>query len=910
MSKSDFARLLQDCTFSRTDRLAVITKLVLPCLLFISLSAPLVGDDGERITFRMQNAPLKEALNEITRQTQINFIYANREVDSIKISCYFTNTPVLEAVRVLLRKTPLVCKRIRKTQMVIFRQESDQSVDISGVVVDANNHEALPYVDVWSKNSHRVAGTNGEGRFFLPRLQCFPCTLQVSHIGYTPQTLIVHEPEASRDLRVALQEKSFMAPTVTISADHWEAFEISPAASQLAISPKHFSDLPIIGDKDLSRSLQLMPGIVTSSYGAAGLNVRGGLPSENLVLLDGMTLYHMNHAFGFFNAFNAEAIKDVRVYKGNVPAKYGGRLSGVMELTTRTGDIERPHAMAGVNPMSSQAVLEAPLFGKGAVLLSGRRSFSKFILNSLYDDVFRTQFSYVSPTQIDLGMIAFSPQPNSNPEIDFHDMLAKATLVPTRNDVLALSYYTAFDHVESVEDYVAPDSLSAFDQENSYRQYSKWETFGWSARWHRQWGGNLHSTALLTASHYSTQHYLLQNRVEQLTVTPQRDSDSENDIEDFSVRVDNSWQYADRHALDFGFAYLRSNLLFETVSQVFDDSSLQKNLDSSKVSAKLVSAYAEHGWKPGAKTNLRFGVRANQYGVSDSTGTAKPMATWEPRLSIEYRLSEILSLKGAWNRHYQFIMQFGDDLPVAFVEDSFSWIWSDRVHVQPGFSEHLILGAQLGQPDLLFDVEFYRKNLKHVFGNFDDRQFTRQDTVNSLLNQCPGSATGLDVLLQKNAGGFTGWLSYSWSRTRIQLQHEGRSISVPSTQDTPHNLKLVGNLAMGNWHISAAWQYLSGRPYSIPEVAPYPPLGEAGFILLAPAIRNTERLPATHRLDVGVTRTFSHRLLMGKIGLSVFNLYNRQNVWYRYFTIRNGVLTPVNVYAFGATPTFFVELRL
>ncbi len=885
----------------------IITSFCLCSLLLLSASAN--GNSKERVSFQMQNAPLTEALKEITKQTQINFIYANRDVDSLRIDCQFSETPVTEAVRILLQNTPLVFKRTQKMQMIIFRPESGQSVDISGLVVDAGNQEALPYVNLWSKNSHRVASTNSEGRFFLPQQQTFPCTLQVSHIGYTPQTLIIHEPEASKELHVSLRQQPFVAPAVTISADRWEAFEVSPAPSQLAISPKHFSDLPIIGDKDLSRSLQLMPGIVTSSYGAAGLHVRGGLPSENLILLDGMTLYHANHAFGFFNSFNADAIKDVRVYKGNIPAKFGGRISGVMELTAKNGSFQQAGVSVGVNPMSSQVVLEAPLWGRGALLLSGRRSFSKFILNSVYDRVFKRLFSYVSPTQVDLDKIAFSAPPDSEPEIDFDDVLAKATVMPTRNDVLALSFYTGFDRVESVEGYVVPDTLSALEHENSYRQFSKWETIGWIAKWHRQWDGNLHSTVLLTSSHYSTQHTLQQNRLEQSSVTPRRESDSENDIEDFSLRVDNGWQLADRHALEFGLSYLKSNLLFESISRFYDDTDLQRRPISTTVSAKLISAYAEHAWKPGAKSSLRYGLRANRYEVSDSTHSSKPVATWEPRLSIEHRLSEMLSLKAAWNRQYQFIMQFGDDLPVAFVEGSFSWLWADGARVQPGFSEHVILGAQLGRPDFFLDVELYRKNLKHVFGNFDDRQFARRDTVNNFLTQYPGHTSGIDVLLEKKTGGFTGWLSYSWSRTRIEIEREGKLFSVPSTQDTPHNLKLVGTLSKGNWHFSAAWQYLSGRPYSIPEVASYPPLGEDGYILLAPSLRNTERLPATHRLDVSVTRTFSSRLLKGKFGLSVFNIYDRQNVWYRYFTIRSGKLTPVNVHAFGATPTFLLELR-
>jgi hypothetical protein len=215
-------------------------------------------------------------------------------------------------------------------------------------------------------------------------------------------------------------------------------------------------------------------------------------------------------------------------------------------------------------------------------------------------------------------------------------------------------------------------------------------------------------------------------------------------------------------------------------------------------------------------------------------------------------------------------MQFGDDLPIAFVEDSFSWILADRERVQSSFSEHVVVGAQVGSPDFLLDVEFYRKNLQHVFENFDYRQFKRVDGVDNSLIQYPGRADGVDVLLQKKTGGLTSWLSYSWSRTQIQVVRNGKSFSMPSTQDTPHNLKLVGNFVTGKWNFSATWQYLSGRPYSTP--IPEALTEDVVFILLPPQIRNTKRLPDTHRLDASVTRTFSYRYLKGKIGLSVFNV--------------------------------------
>jgi hypothetical protein len=332
------------------------------------------------------------------------------------------------------------------------------------------------------------------------------------------------------------------------------------------------------------------------------------------------------------------------------------------------------------------------------------------------------------------------------------------------------------------------------------------------------------------------------------------------------------------------------------------------------VQGRLSSVYVEHFWKPNVKASVRFGLRANRYdrpdsrrAVPDSSSWSEPTIDWEPRLSLEYRCTEALALKSAWSRHHQYLMQFGDDLPIAFVDDSFSWILADRERVQSSFSEHVVVGAQVSSADFLLDVEFYRKNLQHVFENFDYRQFVRINETDNSLIQYPGRAAGVDVLLQKETGGLTGWLSYSWSRTRILLERNGKTFWMPSTQDTPHNLKLVGNFATGKWNFSATWHYLSGRPYSTP--LPEALTEDVVFILLPPQIRNTKRLPDTHRLDASVTRTFSHRYFKGKVGLSVFNVYNRRNVWYRYFTIRNGELTPVDIHVFGAMPTFFLELR-
>jgi hypothetical protein len=225
----------------------------------------------------------------------------------------------------------------------------------------------------------------------------------------------------------------------------------------------------------------------------------------------------------------------------------------------------------------------------------------------------------MSPVQVDLNKLDFSPDPNRDHEIYFHDVLAKATFMPTRNDVLTLSYYTGFDYVASVEDFVVSDSLVTAKQEDFYRQNSKWGNTGLSAKWYRQWRENLHSTALSTFSDYSTQHHLLRNQFELRTpqnfriIIPRLEFDSQNDIEDFTLRLDNNWQLAESHALDFGWSYTKSKLLFKTINSIYYDDTPQKSQDSSKVQGRLSSVYVEHFWKPNVKASVRLGLRANRY---------------------------------------------------------------------------------------------------------------------------------------------------------------------------------------------------------------------------------------------------------------------------------------------------------
>ena len=563
--------------------------------------------------------------------------------------------------------------------------------------------------------------------------------------------------------------------------------------------------------------------------------------------------------------------------------------------------------------MSSDAVLELPVAGKGALLVSGRSSYSDEILGKLNERIFNT-VSDITPFHENLEDDDQPSVLSRDNTIYFYDFLSKLTLTPSQKDILALSYYTGFDEVISLNNFGT--SFSEDDDELEEEQKSNWGNWGASATWTRQWFKNFYSTMQVTSSSYFSEF-----KTTQTLFSPAADEFSEtelselevddlvfdNEVKDKTLRIEANWQASAQHKLDFGFSYTKPSIDFELENFGLNSEEFESDSVIFQQSAGIVSGYFEDFWQPTAKTRLTIGLRTNYYNPLDKKSLVDAF-DWEPRTVLEYSLSENFRIKAAWGRYHQYILQFGDEF--QFVSDDISWVLADRDTIQPGFSEHRIVGFQIESQNLLFDFEFYHKKLSGIFDGFNYRQFVPRDDSFDPFQQHPGSATGFDTHIRKKAGSFTGWLSYSFSRVRVQIiEEENKTIRYPTNQETPHNLKLVGNYAIEKWNFSATWQFVSGKPYSEPEVEQFNSDDEVISVLRAPELRNAQRLPSTHRLDLSITRDFTNRLFSGKAGFSIFNTYNRKNVWYRYFTVNNGILTPVDVHVFSTTPSLFLTLH-
>ena len=426
-----------------------------------------------------------------------------------------------------------------------------QNQTVSGAIRDAETREALPYASVLVIGTQIGAASNVDGYFVLLGLPADSLTLQVTYLGYMTALVQIDARTLDEPLTVEMTPIATELDEVLVTAESYQMMKTGDKVSQVTVSPKDLAVLPHIGEVDIFRSLQLLPGISGTNEGSSGLFVRGGTPDQNLVLLDGMTVYHVDHFFGFFSAFNADAIKDVQIYKGGFPAKYGGRTSSVVDLTGKTGDANNFQLGAGLNLLSSNAVMEVPLGGRGSFLLSARRSYTDILQTGLYTSIYETVTGEdITPEDQQgggfgggrggrggaLGGGFVGPgQAVVQPDFYFYDLNAKLTYLPSTVDVVALSVYNGQDHLDQSRDLSrnlgGPNGQNNVNVTNDLLDLTDWGNVGVSGKWSRQWSPRFYSNALVAYSQYFSD-YTRNAFIER------RDAEADTDLETGVAQID------------------------------------------------------------------------------------------------------------------------------------------------------------------------------------------------------------------------------------------------------------------------------------------------------------------------------------------------------------------------------------
>lgn len=780
---------------------------------------------------------------------------------------------------------------------LLFLSSASAQMTLSGKVIEKGSGEVLPFATITIAGTSTGVTTNLDGFFSLIDIAQDDLVLEVSYVGYQSAQLAVARDQ-SGPLIIELTPANAQLNEVIVTADAYKVLRATTGISTATISTRQLSALPSVGETDIFRSLQLLPGVSGTNENSSGLFVRGGTPDQNLVLLDGMTVYKVDHFFGFFSAFNASAVKDVQLFKGAFPARYGGRTSSVVDLTGKIGSFQKFGGGLGVNFLSANGYLELPVSKKVSVLLAGRRSYTDIIQSALFDDI---RNNLLGDRTLNAPNIRPEDVLLEEPEFYFYDWNGKVSYRPSDKDMLTLSVYSGQDFLDEsrsidreIPESIVPDGRILFDLDET----TDWGNRGISTKWSRQWGPKWYTNVLLAGSEY----FSVFDREADLGIYA---GDStlffgrfptyeDNSVADLSARIDVEWQRSSSAKTEFGISLTHTEIDY---SNIRNDTLviLERNQE-----AFFGSIYASNEQQIGDDLKLTTGIRFSDYELR-----AKPI--FEPRISLTYQLLPQWKLKAAYGRHYQFVNRIINE-NISEGSREF-WLLADGDLVQISKADHYVLGLSYEIDNWLFDVEGYYKDLSGL-SEFSLR-FRRglEIVADELFFTGSGIARGVEVLIQKKQGAYTGWVSYTLGAVRNTFEAFNEGQKFPALHDQLHEFKMVHSYELSDWTLAATFIYGSGKPFSEPEGQYSVELldGQSlNYIGVGP--KNGSRLPAYHRLDLSIHRKFKLGELPTDLGFSIFNLYNRTNIWYKEYDFTQEPPLITDITYLGITPNLSFKI--
>ena len=735
---------------------------------------------------------------------------------------------------------------------------------VSGVVKDKESGETLPFANVFVKDTNIGTTTNADGYFTLFDIPSETSIIQVQYLGYKVETLVL-TPEMVKDkITILLMPDNNQLDEVVVSNDSGQQIvKMNKSVSQISLSPKKLASIPNLGEKDIFRAIQLLPGVSGTNESSSGLYVRGGTPDQNLVLLDGFTVYHVDHFYGFFSAFNSGAVKDIQLFKGGFPAEYGGRISSVMDLTGKTGNSNKLSLSAGLSLVSANATVEIPIGEKANLLIAGRRSYTDILKSGLYNSIFDLYNDTDSTNGNNLSNFNGFQQNQTQPSFYFYDLNTKFSYKPSDKDIISVSVYNGEDNLDS-----SRENQNTFGSGTEERTINSdiedllnWGNWGSSVRWARQWSDKLYTNVVGAYSNYFSQRKRINDISIQLadsTNTNKSGLVEDNNLKDFTLRIHNEYKVNSKHSLEFGGQL--------TMNEVDYNYSLNDSITviDQKDKGLLKTAYLQDKWSPTEKLNIVGGIRATHFDVTDEI-------YYEPRLSVSYKVNDKVKFKVAWGKYYQFVNRIVREDVTQGSRDF--WLLANKENSPISFSQHFILGTSYEVDDWLFDVEFFEKEMKGL-NEFSLRfqSALGTDPNDQLFFEGTGISRGVDFLIQKKVGKYTGWLGYTLS----EVVHTFPDLSnnpFYSLNDQRHEFKIVNVLKAGRWDLGATWVYGSGKPYTAPNgIYTITLLDGTETEYVSIGEKNGLRIDPYHRLDLSATYNFNISSGKGEMGLSVFNL--------------------------------------
>jgi len=727
--------------------------------------------------------------------------------------------------------------------LFLFEFSFAQQVTISGTVRDASNGETLIGASVKVLESPTSGVSANNYGFYSISAPKGTYTIRISSIGYS-----AHEQKVdlSKDMRldVSLEPNNQLDEVEINAVSSREQIE-SPQMGVNKISMKEISNVPVLfGERDVLKTIQLLPGVLAAGEGNSGFFVRGGTVDQNLVLLDEAMVYNASHLLGFFSTFNSDAIKDVNLYKGGMPAQYGGRLASVLDVNMLDGNNQQFGMDGGIGLIASRLKVEGPITkNKGSFMLSGRRTYADLFLKLSSDSSVNSSVLY------------------------FYDLNLKANYQLNQNNTVYLSGYFG-------KDVLGYSNEFGFD----------WGNVTGTLRWNHVFSSKLFSNTSLIYSDFKYNVDI---------------SDEDNDFQ-IASRIQNVNLKQDFHY----FASSKSNVRFglnlsrQEISPAGIDASENSDINSLKIENRQgaeLAAYISHEWKPVSKWSFLYGLRFNSYlllgpgefrsydadgDIAESTtyGKGKIATSYfnlEPRFSANYRLSEQSSVKASYNRNTQNLHQLTNTTSTLPTD---AWVLSSN-NIQPQIADQGAIGyyRNFNDDKYEFSVEVYYKDMQNQIDYKNTADLQANEDVEAELVYGKGKAYGLELYLKKRVGRLNGWISYTLSRSKRKFDEINNGQWFAARQDRIHDVAVVGMYQLSKrWSISATFIYNTGNAVTFPS-GKYSIGGKSTWYYTE---RNGYRMPDYHRLDLGATlESKPGSRFKSSWTFGIYNAYNRKNAY-------------------------------
>lgn len=847
------------------------------------------ADKAPTITLNISNLPLPDVLVIIEKQSEMSFSYESSVIKDIpKITLQVNQVPLRTCLDMLFRD--LSVTYTIKGKFIILRRKSNL-VTISGFIRDQYTTEYLIGASVYNPKTQEGTATNNHG-FFSLTVQQGDIQLETSYIGY--QRFAYHLNDLKKDtvMEILLKSGKELQEIVVTGTNASQNPVYTPQMGTLKISQKTVKSIPtLLGESDVIKTLQTQPGVSAGTEGLAGMYVRGGNGDENLYMIDGIPLYQVNHLGGLFSAFNAEALKDVDFYKSAFPARYGGRLSSVVDVHTKDGNMKEYHGSAMLGLTSGNINFEGPL-------VKDKTSFNASLRRSWFDVL-------TAPALAIWNRIEKKDGKKRTGRYAFTDINMKVNHHFNDRSQGYVNLYFGQDFLKGGStDYKTSDDNLYYESKDigKLRWGNTVASAGWSYVMNHKMFSNI--------SAYYTRYNSSIRRIEENQTgkkddeeykKSKRNTSTENGINDLGFRMNFDYLPAPAHHVRFGSNYIYHHFRPEyTQNEVTGDyEKLEVKDVKETLSANELAVYAEDDWTVNHFIRLNAGIRFSLYNVRQKTYTSL-----EPRISSRFLINPHLSLKASYARMSQYIHQINESY-MSLPTDT--WMPVSK-KLRPLVSDQVSAGAYYNlHNDYSFSVEGYYKWMNHILDYKDGYNFLPSFIGwEDKLAQGKGWSYGVELIARKETGRVTGWLGYGlmWADRQFAEINDGKRY--PAKFDNRHKLNVVANWKLSDKvELTGSWTFMTGNRLTASfenyedlgqahfpsDVAPIPPFMNTPGGLEYFTERNNFRLPAYHRLDLGINIYRPKKNgRMGIWNVSIYNVYCHMNAitlkkrfWYNYY---------------------------